>query len=149
MRGQVFTINGKTIFTFGGAPSHDIQDGILENDQFVKQNIKRMQRLRKTNYRINHISWWAEEMPNESEYQTAMTNLEKTNFHVDFVFSHEAPSSVKAQMGYSDTNPCSDFLQNVKQRTEFKRWYFGHYHDNRPFYWDRSIMIYDKIEQIA
>ena len=32
MRGQVFTINGKTFFTFGGAQSHDISDGILETD---------------------------------------------------------------------------------------------------------------------
>ena len=28
-RGQVFTIEGKTFFTFGGASSHDIQGGVL------------------------------------------------------------------------------------------------------------------------
>ena len=32
MRGQVFTIDDKTFFTFGGAQSHDIRDGILETD---------------------------------------------------------------------------------------------------------------------
>ena len=30
MRGQVFNIDSKKIFTFGGASSHDIKDGILE-----------------------------------------------------------------------------------------------------------------------
>ena len=30
MRGQVLTIEGKKIFTFGGAKSHDISGGILE-----------------------------------------------------------------------------------------------------------------------
>lgn len=32
MRGQVFKIDGKSIFTFGGARSHDIDGGILEPD---------------------------------------------------------------------------------------------------------------------
>lgn len=32
MRGQVFEIEGKKIFTFGGARSHDISGGILEMD---------------------------------------------------------------------------------------------------------------------
>ena len=32
MRGQIFEIDGKTIFTFGGAKSHDTQGGILEQD---------------------------------------------------------------------------------------------------------------------
>jgi len=37
MRGQVFNIDGKTYFTFGGASSHDISDGILErNDPRIK-----------------------------------------------------------------------------------------------------------------
>ena len=32
MRGQVFTLEGKKIFAFGGARSHDIAGGILEYD---------------------------------------------------------------------------------------------------------------------
>ena len=31
-RGQVFEIEGKRFFTFGGAASHDIQGGILDLD---------------------------------------------------------------------------------------------------------------------
>lgn len=30
MRGQIFEINGLSFFTFGGARSHDIEDGILD-----------------------------------------------------------------------------------------------------------------------
>ena len=30
MRGQIFEIDGKSIFTFGGASSHDITGGILD-----------------------------------------------------------------------------------------------------------------------
>ena len=32
MRGQLYNICGKRIFTMGGASSHDIRDGILEPD---------------------------------------------------------------------------------------------------------------------
>ena len=32
MRGEIFDIDGKKFFTFGGAKSHDIQDGILNLD---------------------------------------------------------------------------------------------------------------------
>ena len=31
-RGQVFEIEGKTFFTFGGASSHDVQGGILDRE---------------------------------------------------------------------------------------------------------------------
>ena len=38
MRGQVFELQGKKFFTFGGASSHDIQDGILEvGDPRIKE----------------------------------------------------------------------------------------------------------------
>ena len=36
MRGEIFNINNKKIFTFGGAKSHDIQDGILNLDEEEK-----------------------------------------------------------------------------------------------------------------
>ena len=34
MRGYIFDICGKKIFAFGGASSHDIQDGILDREDF-------------------------------------------------------------------------------------------------------------------
>ena len=36
-RGQVFDIDGKTFFTFGGASSHDISDGILDPQSFESE----------------------------------------------------------------------------------------------------------------
>ena len=51
MRGHVFELCGKKFFAFGGASSHDIQDGILEPDEYPdKKSLyrdfnKRTQRL--------------------------------------------------------------------------------------------------------
>ena len=36
MRGEIFDIDNKKFFTFGGAKSHDIQDRILNLDQEEK-----------------------------------------------------------------------------------------------------------------
>ena len=66
MRGQVFDIGGKRFFTFGGACSHDMKDGILE---IGDPRIKRWRNSWQRRFRINHISWWKEEMPTEEEMQ--------------------------------------------------------------------------------
>ena len=78
MRGQLYEICGKKIFTMGGASSHDIRDGILEPDD---PNYER--KLRQLNaagalYRINHRSWWKKELPSEDEYLTAREALDNS-----------------------------------------------------------------------
>lgn len=149
MRGQVFNIDNHTFFTFGGARSHDISDGIIENDENVKENVKRMNRLGKHYYRINHVSWWKEEMPKVDEFKEGIANLEQHNYRIDFVLTHDAPTSIRAQMLVSDKDPLSEFLQTIKQKTEYKCWYFGHMHQDTPFFWEKCIAIYETISQIT
>lgn len=150
MRGQVFTIENHTFFTFGGAPSHDIQDGIIENDENRQKTVKKFKQQGKHNFRINHVSWWKEEVATKDEFEEGFTQLQKHNFNVDFILTHEAPQSIRQQMHHTDNKqPMADYLQEVKQRTEFKRWYFGHYHTDTPFYWDRAIAVYEDITQIV
>ena len=44
MRGQVFTIENQKFLTMGGAPSHDIQDGILDpSDPNFKETYKKVE----------------------------------------------------------------------------------------------------------
>ena len=148
MRGQVFDIDGYKFFTFGGARSHDISDGIIENDEQMKENVKHMKRLGKRYYRVNHISWWKEEMPNDDEFAEGMANLEKHNFEVDFILTHDAPTFIKPYMGLYQSDKLSDYLQKIKMRTGYKRWYFGHVHQDRPFYIERCIAMYESIAQI-
>ena len=76
MRGQVYEIEGKTFFTMGGGSSHDVSDGILEpDDPLFKQKRKSLD-ARKALYRVNHQSWWKEELPSDEEYETAKANLD-------------------------------------------------------------------------
>ena len=75
MRGQVYEIGGRRFFTMGGASSHDIGDGILDPaDPQLKQKCRRLDE-RGALYRIEHLSWWKEELPGEAEYREARENL--------------------------------------------------------------------------
>ena len=66
MRGQVFDIDGLSIFTFGGAGSHDISDGILEpGDPKIKKWSQDYSKL----FRVRGVSWWARELPSEEEME--------------------------------------------------------------------------------
>ena len=64
MRGQVFTFENKTFFTFGGASSHDIRDGILEMDD---PRVKRWNKDQFKQFRVNRLSWWQQELPTQDE----------------------------------------------------------------------------------
>lgn len=146
MRGQVYNFHNKTVFTMGGAKSHDINDGILEPDD---KNLKRKIRIlnkRNAMYRINHVSWWKEEMPNKSEYKLALANLEKVNWKIDMIISHCAPSSIVQKIGdgFYKTDELTDFFEIIKNKCDFKYWFFGHYHDNAIID-DKFILLYDAI----
>ena len=99
MRGQVFTIDEKKIFTFGGASSHDISGGILEpDDPDFKKKKKELDKGWKP-YRINHVSWWKEELPSTEEMDEGWKNLMRHENTVDFIVSHCASSSATTFLG--------------------------------------------------
>ena len=53
MRGEIFDIDNKKIFAFGGAKSHDIQDGIFNLDEEEIQN--GISNLEKVNYKVDYV----------------------------------------------------------------------------------------------
>lgn len=145
MRGQVFDIQGKTFWTFGGARSHDIQDGILE---IGDPRIKRWKKDYTKYFRINHVSWWAEEMPNSDEMAEGIANLEKHDFKVDFIITHTAPASVIRAMNRTPDS-FENYLQDVMNRTAVDRWFCGHMHPEDNFYFQRVCCIYENMIQIV
>lgn len=150
MRGQVFEICGKKIFTFGGASSHDITDGILDvNDPDFMKKKKEYDREWRL-YRINHISWWKEELPSEEEMKEGLENLAKHKGEVDFIVTHCCATSTERIIsdGEFESDYLNDYLEEIRQIIKFKKWFFGHYHDNREVT-DKEILIYEQIIRIA
>lgn len=153
MRGEIFDFEGRRFLAFGGARSHDIDDGILSPEDFdteedfkltYKQWVKR-----KKVFRVNHLSWWTEELPSDEEIQNAENNLKKVDYKVDYVLSHCAPQSVVEYINPNSTEPdrLTLWFEDLLKRLEFGKWFFGHYHEDRKIL-DKYILLYDQIVRI-
>ena len=89
MRGQIFELEGCRFFTMGGAKSHDIEDGILELDApDFERRLMTLQRKPRARYRINHISWWVQELLSDEEYDEAQRSLDTVGWQVDYIITH-------------------------------------------------------------
>ena len=107
MRGQVFEIEGKTFFTFGGAHSQDLYD------------------------RRENVSWWPQEIPNKYEMKEGLMNLDKYDGQIDYIITHTAPYEVLAELGMDIADEEEEFvryLEDIRNGISFKRWFFGHLH---------------------
>jgi hypothetical protein len=149
MRGQVFNIDGKSIFTFGGAKSHDYSK-ILEMDDPNFHQKRHQLDHENLSYRVNHLSWWEQEMPSEEEMQEGIRNLEKAGNEVDFIITHCCASSTQALFGFGTytTDELTNYFENIKLNVKFKKWFFGHYHDDRNVA-ENEILLYDAVTQFA
>lgn len=152
MRGQVFNLAGKKIFTFGGAESHDTSGGVLE---ITDKN--KMKELDKEwiPYRVNHYSWWKEELASEEEMVTGIENLKKNGNKVDYIITHCAASSTQIEMwcdrlfkSLYKSNSQTDYLDYIKSNVEFKEWYFGHYHKDQNVN-EKERVIYNNIIELV
>ena len=123
MRGQVYEIAGKRIFTFGGASSID------------------------KHLRTEGISWWKEEEFNYHEANTAYENLNNVGWEVDYVLTHSAPFSIRDKL-FESNKPSSTerMLEAMLRNIKFKRWYFGHYHMDKKM--DNFTAMYENIERM-
>ena len=146
MRGQVYELNGRKFFTMGGASSHDIQDGILEPDDPDSEEKFQQLEQRGALFRVNHRSWWAEELPSEAEYLEARANLARVHWNVDYIISHCCPSSIQDVFsgGMFKKDALTEFFDEVRQKCTFQYWFFGHYHSNMVIE-KRYAMLYEQI----
>lgn len=148
MRGEVFDIAGYKVFTMGGAKSHDIQDGILDPKEPSYCRKKKRYDIENKMYRILGKSWWPQEEPSVDEYENARRNLERNNWNVDVIVSHEGPTSIVVQI-YNhevDTYPLMEFLEEIKNNCQYRKWFFGHHHGNYNFD-DRHSLLYHGIAE--
>ena len=149
MRGQVFDLQGYSFFAMGGARSHDIEDGVLnpKAPDFEEQywTLRRMG----GRFRVNHQSWWKQELPSEEEMQEGIENLAAHDNKVDFIVTHCCASSTQTLLGGGlyKTDILTEYHEKIRQNTSFKKWFFGHYHDNRNVNME-EILIYEQMIRI-
>lgn len=162
MRGEIFDLNGKAAYIFGGARSHDVNGiadksalekdytfAILQPDDPLLQTKLQLLDRYGASTRIEGVNWWRAEMPTEDEMQRGLQNLRKHGKQVDFIFSHDGLASDVAILGGGalTIDPLNQYLDKVKQEAVYKKWFFGHHHRNMPLT-DKDSVIYDNIERI-
>ena len=150
MRGQVFDIDGKTFFSFGGAASHDIDGGILNLDDPGFKQKRRELNKSMLSYRINHLSWWERELPTEEEMEEGRKSLAFHENKVDFIVTHCCSSSTQALLSGGMYKPdiLTKYLEEIRQSTKFNKWFFGHYHDNLNVN-SEEILLYEQTIRIS
>jgi len=132
-RGNVYNIEGKTFFTFGGAASIDKA------------------------YRTEFVSWWEEELPSYAEMENGLFTLEKYP-EVDFIITHTCPSSVFEQLCkifmYDEILGKAGFevglrkyFDEIQSKVKFTKWFFGHFHQDIEIN-DKFTLLYNKVIQI-
>lgn len=114
MRGEVYNIDGISVFAFGGGYSID---------KYRRQE---------------NVSWWRQEMPSDEEYKNAEKNLQRVDYQVDYIITYTAPSesvyylSVMQRLAVNknvvEEQPLNTFLDHIRQKVTYKHWYFGHFH---------------------
>ena len=150
LRGEVYELEGLRFFTMGGASSHDVSDGILDPDDPCFSRRYQMLRKRNALFRVNHLSWWKEELPGQGDYRRARDNLERVNWQVDCIVTHCCPTSVQDTIGRGrfQADHLTDFLEEVSQRCRFRHWFFGHYHMDGHV-GERFIYLYRELLQLT
>ena len=125
MRGQVFEIEGNTVFTFGGATSID-------------------------KYRRREgVSWWKEEVPSYEELDEGIANLKRYGNKVDYIITHSCgeralmypPLRTRTfQMGRYPENQMLSYFEDI---VRYKKWYFGHYHMDGKLNDELRVLYHD------
>lgn len=150
MRGEIFCIDGAKIFSFGGAQSHDIDDGIIQMDSEGKwKKIAKQWELEYRKFRVKGLSWWEQELPNKEEMQNGLDNLAKHNNKVDFIITHSPSASMLDLLGHGvyKQDRLTKYLEDIRANTEYKKWFCGHMHDNVNIN-SQDILIYEQIVRI-
>ncbi len=96
-------------------------------------------------------TWWEEELPKQEDYENAWSNLEKNNMQVDYILSHTMPREIIARYmlrtrhGHFDAHDLqlTVFLENVMFNCQFKKHYFGHWHDDMEITAKHTAVYFD------
>ena len=106
MRGQIYTIEGKRIFAFGGGHSQDFE------------------------FRGDGEMWWQREQPSHDEIRGAISVLAENANEVDYIITHEPPASLKDCLNVDVLQRLEvhAFFEDIIKTCKYKKWFFGKCH---------------------
>ncbi|MCI1966227.1 MAG: metallophosphoesterase [Oscillospiraceae bacterium] len=123
LRGQVYEIEGKKVFAFGGGESEEKQ------------------------MRMEAGKWWEREMPTMDEMLEGAENLKTVEKRVDYIVTHTPPPNMGT--GFSDygmggKNQLEAFFEQLVKQVKYEKWFFGSLHIDRKV----TVKNYSVFQQI-
>ena len=110
-RGELYNIQGKTFWSFGGALSID------------------------KDHRIPGESYWEQELASWYEYEYGMKKLDSVNWNVDYVITHTCPVNIIGDILHKTPytegkfkDPTAEYFFEIYKKLTFKEWFAGHFH---------------------
>ena len=128
LRGEIYTIEGKTVFTMGGGVSPD--DDFREPDD-------------------DRASW---EIPSREEFDQAAAAIESARGQIDYIITHEPPMKIKSFLQLKqqtistggEVTGLNTFFEELGRCCTFKRWFFGSMHTDK-FISSTHIAVFRKV----
>ena len=99
--------------------------------------------------------WFETEQLSREEQEDILMAIDNISNQFDFVFSHTAPFSWLSQLQYlflkisdlKEDYTMEHFLEKVKNKINYKQWFFGHFHDDKQLK-HNAYLLYNKIIKI-
>lgn len=108
LRGYVYTIEDKKVFTFGGGQIPD-----------------------KTNV-VEVAPGWEKQVPTYEQMEFAAHSLKENGMSVDYIITHEPPNQICKLIDHeAPVTTLGNFFTKVSQKVEFEKWFFGALHTDR------------------
>lgn len=111
LRGEIYEIEGKKIFAFGGG---------IDEDSYLREEGR---------------SWWKEEIPTEQEYEEAIRRLSEHDNEVDYIVTHDSSATLKQFLNMEKEDGGIEkihaFFNVISKNVKFSAWYFGKYHQDK------------------
>jgi len=140
-RGQIYNIEGKNLFTFGGG---------LSIDKEWRYHYERNNGVK---------IWWEQEMPTRTQKALGIANTcayAIMNKPIHFILTHTCPAHILPQVvqnnkGITDAENYLEEIHRILNEEvtgeKYSHWYFGHFHDNIDVD-NRHTLLYDEIRRI-
>lgn len=112
--GEIYDFDGSSAIAIGGAYSVD-----------------KYYRLR------NGLPWFETEQPSDEMMEYVEKKLAEANWHVDYVFTHTAPTQYMPVWAFIPNvdqsaidRSTEEWLDSIEKRLNYGEWYCGHFHVN-------------------
>jgi hypothetical protein len=121
MRGQIYNIEGKKIFTMGGG---------FSVERYSSEEGK---------------GWFEEELPNYEEYEEGRLNLRQHNYEVDYIITHELPEDSMKLLHppHYAVQELQGYLEWVGRKVAYKHWYMGHLLRDEDLWRYQTVLWHD------